>query len=130
MKRGIVQVVAVPVGLVWVVTILFFDRWLDPAVSDGSGSARDLEASLAEFNLDRLGVPRRQILSGGPPKDGIPALVDPHVEPVVQARFLEPNDRVLELPDQAEVVHTFWFAWVAFHSQTTLFEGHGVRSGD
>jgi len=29
--------------------------------------------------------------------------------------------RVLELPEQAEVVHTFWFAWVAFYPKTTVF---------
>lgn len=30
--------------------------------------------------------------------------------------------RVIEVPEGALVVHTFWFAWVSFHPQTTIFE--------
>ncbi|MBI4557092.1 MAG: DUF3179 domain-containing protein [Candidatus Hydrogenedentes bacterium] len=30
--------------------------------------------------------------------------------------------RVVEVPDSALVVHTFWFAWISFHPQTTVFE--------
>lgn len=30
--------------------------------------------------------------------------------------------RVVEKPEGANVVHTFWFAWVAFHPETTIFE--------
>ncbi|MEX2673760.1 MAG: DUF3179 domain-containing protein [Phycisphaeraceae bacterium] len=29
--------------------------------------------------------------------------------------------RVVELPDEARVIHTFWFAWVAFHPETTIY---------
>ena len=29
--------------------------------------------------------------------------------------------RVIDAPDQAQVVHTFWFAWAAFHPETELF---------
>lgn len=29
--------------------------------------------------------------------------------------------RVVALPDDAEVVHTFWYAWAAIHPQTTLY---------
>lgn len=32
--------------------------------------------------------------------------------------------RVVEEPAGANVVHTFWFAWVAFHPDTTIFEDH------
>ena len=29
--------------------------------------------------------------------------------------------RVLEAPADAKVIHTFWFAWAAFHPQTQVF---------
>jgi len=31
--------------------------------------------------------------------------------------------RVVEVPAGAEVLHTFWFAWYAFHPQTGVFDG-------
>lgn len=40
-------------------------------------------------------IPPKEILAGGPQKDGIPALVDPHVIPATQASYLKPNDRVV-----------------------------------
>ncbi len=41
-------------------------------------------------------VPRDEILSGGPPKDGIPALTDPETESAREAgRWLRPSDTVL-----------------------------------
>ena len=39
---------------------------------------------LTGFNIDNAVVPRNEILSGGPPKDGIPAILEP--------KFLKPND--------------------------------------
>lgn len=50
---------------------------------------------LRHFNLDGLKVDPEQILSGGPPKDGIPALTNPTTTPVVRAGFLRPDDRVV-----------------------------------
>jgi hypothetical protein len=28
---------------------------------------------------------------------------------------------IIEAPPQARVVHTFWFAWAAYHEQTELY---------
>jgi hypothetical protein len=36
-------------------------------------------------------------MSGGPPKDGIPALLNPESVPATQASFLDDSDRVLGL---------------------------------
>ena len=47
------------------------------------------------FNMDNLTIPAEQLLSGGPPKDGIPALVNPHAVPVAKADFLKPSNRVI-----------------------------------
>lgn len=47
------------------------------------------------FNLDNAIVPKEQILSGGVPKDGIPALLKPKFVAVAEAGFLDPNDKVI-----------------------------------
>jgi hypothetical protein len=46
------------------------------------------------FILSDLLIPSDQIMSGGPPKDGIPALDRPKFEPIVQSDFGE-NSRVI-----------------------------------
>ena len=52
-------------------------------------------AFVTAFNLDNAIVPRDEILSGGPPKDGIPALLHPKFTPADQAGYLEPSDAVV-----------------------------------
>jgi len=47
------------------------------------------------FDLTDLKVPQDQILRGGPPKDGIPALTDPKTVAVQDADFMRPDDRVI-----------------------------------
>ena len=50
---------------------------------------------LTGFTLDNAIVPREEILSGGPPKDGIPALLKPKFVEVENADFLSPEDQVI-----------------------------------
>ena len=52
---------------------------------------------LSGFNLDNVIVPRDEILSGGPPKDGIPAILEPEFIPPGKAGFLENSDSVIGL---------------------------------
>jgi hypothetical protein len=55
-------------------------------------------ASAREFNTDfsKHNVPYREILSGGPPKDGIPAIDNPTFVSVVEAdEWLKPNEPVI-----------------------------------
>jgi hypothetical protein len=47
------------------------------------------------FNVAGSLVPADEILSGGPPRDGIPAIDTPQFVQANAARFLEENDRVL-----------------------------------
>ena len=54
-----------------------------------------LSMVLAGFNLDNAIVPRDEILSGGPPKDGIPALLKPKFISAEEADFLKPDDKVI-----------------------------------
>lgn len=48
-----------------------------------------------EFDLTNASIPRNQISSGGPPKDGIPALTDATFVTASRAKFLKPDDRVI-----------------------------------
>lgn len=55
-----------------------------------SGTAR----TQPDFNLERTAIPKNEILSGGPPKDGIPALTGPEYVPAGGADFMNGADRV------------------------------------
>ena len=47
------------------------------------------------FDVTNAIVPVDEILAGGPPKDGIPALTDPEMMRVDEASYLSPEDRVI-----------------------------------
>jgi hypothetical protein len=47
------------------------------------------------FDLDNAIVPKDHILSGGPPKDGIPAILKPNFIRPDEADFLEEGDQVI-----------------------------------
>lgn len=47
------------------------------------------------FDLSNLTVPAEEIRSGGPPKDGIPALTNPTLIAAKDATYLRPEDRVI-----------------------------------
>ncbi len=47
------------------------------------------------FDLSNSTLPREQILHGGPPRDGIPALSDPKMVSPEQADYLQPTDRIV-----------------------------------
>lgn len=47
------------------------------------------------FDVSNASIPVDEILAGGPPKDGIPALSDPILLDAVDATNMQPNDRVL-----------------------------------
>ncbi len=58
---------------------------------------------LMGFNFSKLSIPRSEILSGGPPKDGIPAILQPKFVRTDQATFMKDQDRVLGLVHHGEV---------------------------
>jgi hypothetical protein len=51
--------------------------------------------SSPSFNLERISVDPKKILSGGPPKDGIPALTNPQMVYAGETEYLRPSDRVV-----------------------------------
>jgi hypothetical protein len=51
--------------------------------------------AFAGFSVDNAIVPPSEILSGGPPKDGIPALLHPKFVAADQAKYLDEDDQVI-----------------------------------
>ena len=49
------------------------------------------------WNFDKHSIPLEEIKGGGPPKDGIPALVSPKYVPARKARFMRDNEQVIGL---------------------------------
>ena len=49
----------------------------------------------AEFDFSKHAVPLDQIISGGPPKDGIPATLKPEFIPADEPNFLQNHDQIL-----------------------------------
>ena len=59
-------------------------------------------SQLDEFDTSSHSIPLEDILSGGPPKDGIPALHEPQFIPASAASFLRPDDRVIGIAHDDE----------------------------
>ena len=57
--------------------------------------ALSLFLGLTGFNIDNAIVPREAIMSGGPPKDGIPALLHPNFVSAERVEFLNDDDPVI-----------------------------------
>ena len=47
------------------------------------------------WDFDRHAIPTDEIISGGPPRDGIPALMEPQYVAADKAFYLQENDRVI-----------------------------------
>ena len=58
--------------------------------------------SSGEFDLSKHSVPLDQIVSGGPGKDGIPAILKPVFVPARETGFLKDEDRILGLSQSDE----------------------------
>ena len=50
---------------------------------------------MSGFKFDNAIVPQKEILSGGPPKDGIPAILEPKFISAAKVAFLSPGDQVI-----------------------------------
>ena len=53
--------------------------------------------AMADWDFSRSSVPRGEILSGGPPRDGIPALTNPKYVTSSEADFMSDDEDVLGL---------------------------------
>jgi len=54
-----------------------------------------LSLGLTAFDFTKHSIPPQEIMGGGPAKDGIPALLDPHFLPAAEATFLSDQDQVI-----------------------------------
>jgi hypothetical protein len=54
--------------------------------------AATVSLSGADFDFSKHNIPPEEIRGGGPPKDGIPAILDPRFIPASEAHFLEDHD--------------------------------------
>lgn len=61
----------------------------------GEAEARSGGGFMSQFDFSNLTVPQEQLLRGGPPKDGIPALTSPKTVRASRANFLQPHDRIV-----------------------------------
>jgi hypothetical protein len=52
-------------------------------------------ALLAQWDFSQHAIPLADIQSGGPPKDGIPALSEPDYLPAGEADFMRPDEQVI-----------------------------------
>jgi len=78
------------------------------------------------FPLDDSLIPAKEIRSGGPPKDGIPALADPAFVSAVDAAFLRDKDRVLGLSYNG-VVRAYPIRILNYHEIVNdVLNGEGV----
>ena len=55
---------------------------------------------LTGFDFSKHSIPPEEIRGGGPPKDGIPAILDPQFIPATKATFLEDTDEVIGVVDK------------------------------
>lgn len=51
--------------------------------------------SAASWDFSKGSIPRDEIMSGGPPRDGIPALTEPKFVPAAAASFMRDDEQVL-----------------------------------
>ncbi len=70
---------------------------LTTLLSDGT------HAALNGFQVEPHAIPLNDIQQGGPPRDGIPAMLAPQFVPADEADFLSPEDRVLGIQDGREI---------------------------
>jgi len=61
-----------------------------------------LALMVSGFDFSKYSIPLKEILDGGPPKDGIPALYDPEFVSAREANFLQQQDRILGLEINGE----------------------------
>jgi len=57
---------------------------------------------LTGFDFSKHNVPTEEIRRGGPPKDGIPAILNPQFIPATEATFLEDADEAIGIVDKNE----------------------------
>lgn len=87
------MILAIVLGLFAVGGWIIF-RSTDEVVGKAS-DASDARTVLNGFDVTDALIPAQRIASGGPPRDGIPALASPRFVSAADATYLQPDDRVI-----------------------------------
>ncbi|SRR6266545_1267500 len=51
--------------------------------------------AFADWDFSKHSIPLNEIISGGPPRDGIPALTNPKFVPAEKADYMRPHEQIL-----------------------------------
>lgn len=90
-------------------------------------NANSRRQSLNGFSVSNAVIPTSQIRSGGPPRDGIPAIDRPKFIPAAGATFLRDEDLGISFSAGGRTrayplrILVYWFAWQAFYPETSLW---------
>jgi hypothetical protein len=94
----------VPLVLVTVMTWFFRDPirsgmglWISGFEADSAVAAPQNQGSFNGFDVSNATVPKREILSGGPGRDGIPSIDKPDFIQPSDANFMLPDDLVVSM---------------------------------
>ena len=112
---------AVPTATIAATEAATATRAATPTVTSDAAAPADeeLPAGVARsFSTDfsQHSIPFNEILSGGPPKDGIPAIDSPSSVSVSGA-----DEWLNDVKPVVKVDH-FWFSWAAFRPDTRIYQ--------
>ncbi len=118
--RGLIPLVGISliIGLWWIRGQQQTEGWDSSDPGSRSSLAKKVVAQLPQssgsFDLRNVRVPAGEIRSGGPPKDGIPAVSQPKFTTARQASFLQPRDRVIGVTD-GEIARAYPLRILNYH---------------
>lgn len=85
-----------------------------PAVVVAQGTTR-FDSTWPETDFSRLGIDLKEVMSGGPPKDGIPALSDPTFLPVAKETRLSDREPVMTVALPGEKARAYPIRYLMWH---------------
>ena len=88
---------------------------LAPALADAQEIPDWWERAWPETDFSRLAVDPDEVISGGVPKDGIPAIKDPSFHPVGEEEALDPREPVMALDLEGARARAYPLRYLMFH---------------
>jgi len=88
---------------------------LVPVWAGAGGIPEGLKRGWSETDFSRIAVDPSEILSGGPPKDGIPAITDPDLHPVAEEEALAPREPVMVYEPDGAPAHAYPVRYLMWH---------------
>nr|WP_240794147.1 DUF3179 domain-containing protein [Pseudorhodobacter turbinis] len=81
----------------------------------GSATAQDFSAAWPNTDFSRSTIQMDEVMSGGPPKDGIPALSDPGFRPAAQETRLAPREPVITFAPDGATARAYPVRYLMWH---------------